>query len=80
MKIYCRKCGSATIYSINKPESCDKCGNSFGHNTQASQKPSVSFSVKEEEKEVTNPFSIVGEAHKGIKLGDILENGPTKEK
>jgi len=32
LKIYCKKCGSPTSYSLNKPKFCSACGNSFQEN------------------------------------------------
>lgn len=29
MKIYCRKCGSGTEYTLQKPKFCSSCGGSF---------------------------------------------------
>ena len=35
LKIYCQKCGGLNSYVSEKPNFCQKCGNNFGHETEA---------------------------------------------
>ena len=35
LKIYCQKCGGLNSYVSEKPNFCQKCGDNFGHETEA---------------------------------------------
>lgn len=41
MKRYCTSCGSATDYSLKKPQFCCNCGKSFDNNQTAQDKPII---------------------------------------
>jgi len=51
MKLYCKSCGSATDYTINKPKFCANCGNSFLENKILPKKINLSKDTYNEDVE-----------------------------
>lgn len=77
MKTYCKSCGHANMYTINKPEKCERCGTSFGLASIISKthtsKPAVSY------RNMGNPFYVVGHEYSGETLQKIAEDESKKK-
>jgi hypothetical protein len=53
LKLYCQKCGALNAYVSEKPNFCQKCGKSFGEESQASLEDE-SENIEEKEEQETD--------------------------
>ncbi len=93
MKVYCRKCGGPTEYTLNKPKFCAACGQSLftsgskNENIPPKQKVSEHTALPTETTDDERVPDLAGldididvPRAQGYKFGDVLGSSPTEER
>lgn len=78
MKLYCPSCGASNSYTVEKPNFCQKCGNSTGGKKTAQGNLLTTDSEEHEAESVPSvnklDFDIVGDlSPRGITLGTLSQ-------
>jgi len=89
MKIYCKKCGHPTDYTVNKPKFCSGCGQALSKASVAPKLAPVQEEESEEGEEEIEQLPQISQLDieiegdfqiKGFEFGSVLGSNPSEQR